>query len=67
MAKDDEQSRSLEEDRFRAHLKWAREEVRKWPEWKRDLLGWHLSKKKANQHGEQSDEERGDQKTGNAV
>jgi hypothetical protein len=44
------------EERFTAFLKHCREEVKTWPEWKQDLLGWSYSKKKAmgvlnNGHG----------------
>lgn len=32
--------------RFRAYLKWAHAEVLTWPDWKRNLLGWHYRERK---------------------
>jgi hypothetical protein len=67
MASADETTPSPEEDRFLVYLRWAREEVRTWPEWKQNLLGWHYSKKKAikgERRGREDREDRGpDRKT----
>jgi hypothetical protein len=65
MATHDESTRPPDEDRFSAYLRWAHQEVQTWPEWKQNLLGWHLSKKKANKSGEHGRKDKGDQRPGN--
>ena len=40
-----------EDERFAAFLKKAHEEVRMWPEWKQNLLGWHYRKRRALEKG----------------
>ncbi|QDV34972.1 hypothetical protein ElP_28690 [Tautonia plasticadhaerens] len=60
MASQNESSPSQEEDRFLIYLQWAREEVRSWPEWKQNLLGWHYSKKRAREAGEREQSDKSD-------
>lgn len=59
MTKSDESDKPrASRDQIRDHLKRVREEVGAWPEWKKDLLGWRYTKKKAHETstGEQRNE-----------